>query len=474
MLVWLGISVVLAAIIVAGPWAMAIRIFIFCLPLAGTAVAMVGQDPIVVPLVVSVALGLRYVLSLFDKSFREEALVLLSREPWLLGFIGYAVVSGFLFPRLFEGQTEVFRVINAFTILLPLTAQNVSIAQIAYLVLGGISFFAVRHAVFKLGPAPAIQAFLAQALVLTTIGLMQAAAGFAGIGFDLRWVVNNEGATIHVGAREGNFSRVTSVFLEASAFAAWGAPALALALFLMVNRVYFVTSATVVAVLGLALIVSTSATAYGGLAIVALAFTLAVLLDTDPARRRFGLALLAVAGAVGAGIVVAIFSADSGPLYELQRIIDAQIFGKSLSSSGIERGSWASASFQAGFDTFLLGVGYGALRGSGIASVLFGGVGVIGCVLIVMFIAPKIVDGFRRNLNAESAMGSASALALLPAAAVLLISSTDLGPWHLFWTFAAVGVAVRERSLVLERLSKQRAPDWAPAPETGPVLGQRS
>lgn len=472
MLVWLGISVVLAAVVLVGPWRWAIMTLVFFLPFAGTAVAMVGPDPILVPLVLSVAIGLRYCVSLFSKEFREEALILLSREPWLLAFLAYAIVSGLFFPRLFEGETSVFTLSGGMFVLMPLGPSHVSIPQIAYLLLAAIVFFAIRHAVFKFGPAPAVLALLAQAIAIGSLGALQVLFGLVGAPLDLSWIVNNEGAAIIVNAIEGGFLRVTGIFVEASAFAMWGACALGLALFLLINRIYFRACLVVAMILGPVMLLSTSATAYGGLAILALTFSVFVALDRDPKRRAIGLAILTALAVIALIVLGLIFTTDYGPLYQLRLVLEAQIFGKGYSPSGVERGAWAAAAFQNGFDTFGLGAGYGAVRGSGIASTLFGAVGIVGCFFFVMYLAPKAWEALGKARGREMHMGAACGMAMVPAFGVMLISATSIGPWDLFWCLAAVTVASYERGLVLERLSG-RIDQSSQAPEpTGSALGR--
>ncbi len=449
MAVWLAVSLIMALVILAAPWRWALGAFLFWTPFSGTAVAIIGGDPILVPLIVCVALTLRYAFSLFDRSFREEALILLSREGWLVAFLAYAVVSGLLFPRLFAGETSSFTNINGRFVLLPLGPGHMSIAQIGYLTLAVTSFFAVRHVVFRVGPAAAVLALLAQVVFIGGLGFLQATLGLVGVSVPVEWVVTNEAATLLLNIVEGGFARVTGVFTEASAYAAWGVGAFGMMVFLYLNRIMPQTNLVLSAILGLTLVLSTSSTAYGGLAVLVLAFAFVVAFDADPRRKERGMMLLGLGAAVGIGLIVMIVIAESGPLYRLRLLLDSAIFGKQYSMSALERGAWADAAFQSGLDTYLLGAGYGAVRSSGVGQMLFGAVGVIGTALFVLFLAPKLLLALRPCRSPEAAVAAAAALALAPAFGVLLVSSSDLGLWNVFWYYAAIAIGSWERSVVM-------------------------
>lgn len=462
MVVWLGISIVLAAIVLAAPWRWAIGVFLFFTPFNATAVAMVGVDPILIPFVLSVSLCLRYALSLGDRDMREEALLIFGKEGWLLGFVGYCVVSGLLFPRLFEGQAQVFRLeSDAFWVLMPLSPKNISLAQIVYLLLGALPFLILRHVIDRVGPASAILALVLQAIFIGGMGFLQAVFGLGGIVVPVEWIVNNLGATLLVGVSEGSFSRVTGIFTEASSFGAWGVGALGLLVMLFLNRILPLTTLALAAMLAFTLLLSTSSTAYGGLAVLALAFAVTVGLDGDPKRRERGLVILALGGAIAVAVVLLIFTADYGPLYALRLLLEGAIFGKQYSLSALERGAWANSAFQAGIDTFLLGAGYGAVRSSGVLALLFGAVGVPGLILITMFLAPKVALAMKRVNGPDAAVASACGFAVIPAIGVLAISASDLAVWNMFWYYAAVAAAAGARAA-------RTAPIPSPAPAAEP------
>jgi len=445
-LIWMAISVVLACVVLFAPWRWAIGVFLFFIPFNATAVAMIGIDPILVPLVLCLALVLRYGLSLTDRELREEALELIGKEGWLLAFLGYCIVSGLLFPRLFEGEAQVYRNESNVFVLMPLGPQNISVAQIAYLALGGLCFLALRHAVYRVGPASAIFAFVLQAALIGGLGLLQALFGLVGVKIPVDWVVNNEGATLMIGQADAGFARVTGVFTEASSFAGWAIGALALMLFLFLNRILLVTTGVLTAMLVFTLLLSTSSTAYGGLGILALVTAIAVGMDADPRRKDRGLVLLALGGVIGASLLLLIFTADYGPMYSLRLLLEGAIFGKQYSMSALERGQWASSAFQAGFDTYLLGAGYGAVRSSGVGALLFGAVGIPGVIMFALFLAPKFALGFQRVRGPDTAAAAACAVAIAPSLGVLMISGSDLGLWSLFWYYAAVAVGAANRA----------------------------
>lgn len=460
-LIWLGIAAILAAVIVMAPWRWALGVFLFWVPFSGTAVLMLGDDPVLLPLVLSVALLGRYVVSLADPVMRDQAVALIGRERWLWVFLAFATVSGILFPLLFAAETQTFQLQAGAWVLMPLGAQSVSLVQIAYLLLGGLTFFAVRHLVLRVGPAAAIAALVAQAGCIGALGFFQAVVGMGGVTVPTDWVANNAGAVLHLGLLTDGFARVTGVFVEASYFATWGAAALALCFFLLLNRIMPRVTLALTLMLTFTMLVSTSTTAYAGLLLVGGAYVLTVFLDSDPGRRTVGLLLFAFGLLTVIAVIALALSAESGPLFRIRELIDAAVFGKFNSASMAERSAWTNAAIQSGFDTYLLGAGYGAVRSSGIIGLLFGGVGVIGTALFLVFIGPKIMIAFKRRLTVDSGAAAACAIALIPAIGVLAVSASELSFWHMFWCLSAVAASAQERAEAV-------ASYWRTAPQAPP------
>ncbi|MET0183699.1 MAG: hypothetical protein ABW199_12525 [Caulobacterales bacterium] len=456
MIVWLAIGACLAAVVATAPLRWAAAVVVFTLPLAGTAVLMLGAEPLLLPLVVTLGFLARHGFSLLIPNVRAQFMGILVSDLPMVGFVVYCVVSGALFPKLFAGATLVTP--QAYGMPTPLSAANISYPQIIYLFAGAYLYLALRQTMMRVGMAPFMYALIAQAAVFGGIGLVQAGLGLGGIQLPLGWILNNQGYAILSGNMQGGFARVNSVFVEASSFAVWGTGMLAFCYALFVSGIRPILMFCLTCMLGVVLLLSTSSTAYAGILFVGAFALILAMLDSDTARRDRGLILLAVVGLLGALAAVVVFSADSGFAGQLRAMIETMTVGKSTSWSAYERSMWARMSVQNALDTWMLGIGYGAGRGSGIFTTLFGLIGAPGMILFAMVMAPLVMRAFKRPKTGEEAVMSSGALALAATLAAMGVASPDLSLSNIFWVFLAVAAAP-----LAHRVPQPAAPSAPPA-----------
>jgi hypothetical protein len=438
MIVWLAIGLALAALAAVAPLKWAAAVVIVVLPFVGTALYMVGGDPIVLPLVVSLGFLARHAATLLNRQIRGQFFSLLSGDLPLVGFAGYCVVSGVLFPRVFAGQTMV---VPQFGLAATLGPEHASYVQIVYLLLAVWLFWALRHAMLRKGMEFVVLAIMAQVVLIGGFGLVQALLGLVNVVVPVGWIVNNAGYALLTQTQIAGFSRVTSIFVEASFYAVWATGALAFCYALYVNRILPRLNLALAAMIALTMVLSTSTTAYVGLLVVGALGLGYALFDTDQRRQQRSVVMVFAGGVLALILAVLVFTAQDGFLLALRNMIEEMTIRKSETGSGIERARWAQSALQNAADTYYLGAGYGAVRSSGLIFQLIGTVGAPGLILFVVAMGGLVAQAFRRPRTGEGAVVAAGGFALIAIMGAMAAASPDLGLSSMMWVFAALAAA---------------------------------
>jgi hypothetical protein len=327
---------------------------------------------------------------------------------WLLLTVIYSTFTAYLMPRIFAGQTMIFAVRAQTSFSIPLIPATSNLTQSIYF-LGDIVCFTViygfastwrgHRVVGKAAMACATVNLIFAALDIVTY-LTNTAELFAPIRNATYSMLND--------SEIAGFKRIVGSFTEASAFGA-----ITLGYFAFTGKLWlqgiYPRSSGILALLSLmALVFSTSTTAYVGLAVLLSLCYLETLIQAfwKPITRYMTFFL------VGAPLIVLVSITmiamnDSASSY-VQSLLNTMVLNKMSTESGVERSSWNKQAMQNFFDTFGLGAGNGSVRAS---SILFGipaSLGVVGTLLFAVFFAklflgkPKgiqfgrVDDAFRR------------------------------------------------------------------------------
>lgn len=438
--IWLGIGCLLSAIVMIGPLRWAMGIVAFTIPMAATMVMQLGADPITLPVLTSVAFCLRHATTLVTKAQREIFVALLGRELPLLLLLAYCLVSGVLFPRLFAGQAAVPAqdfTRDGYAILGP---HLVSFAQLGYFLVATYLYVAMRQSILRVGVGGLLVGILLQTLAFGGMGFLQAILGLVGVEFPVDWLVTNNIYGLLTTLEERGFVRVTAGFVEASAWGTWAAGALGFCYALFINRLYSWTTAILGGCCAVAMLLSTSGSAYAGLVFMAVIALVLMTLDPSSQRRLRTLLIMVIGGLAFAFVAAAILSAEPGQgfLGDLRYMLEETTLRKQYSSSAIERGQWADAGMKAGFDTYLLGAGYGTVRASGIIPTLFGAIGLPGLILLAFFLFGCLRSLFKHPKTKADAVQFGAAFALAAGFGPLLASGTGLELASMIWIYAAI------------------------------------
>jgi transposase len=374
--------------------------------------------------------------------------------------LAYAVVSALIFPRLFAGQTTVFVPSQGAIVETILRPVSGNLNQVGYFCVGIMSFFAVsvlllRHHDFRSMKA----GFLTFATLIAILGLVDLFGKAAGAG-DLLAPLRTANYALLVDVQVEGFWRIVGGHPEASGFAAANLVALAF------TFSYWRTTGSrpvlaLWSVLLFLLVLSTSTTAYAGLAVLLLIFGFSWLwrLLTGGLSRR-DMALLLVVW-VGSATVLGFLLFGEGRLDPAARLIETTLLEKADTDSGSERFYWNQKSWMAFLDTHGLGVGLGSSRASSSFVAILSQLGVAGALLFGL----AFIDIARRPVRRPPKLAHAELVALceaLRSAGVAIIvagaiSSGGADPGILFYIILAgllVGRARLSESAIQKGLRK--------------------
>lgn len=410
---------------------------------------------------------------------------------WLAMMTLWAVMTGFVMPRLFYGTFEVY----------PLGIQN-SLGIIAPIPVGPVSSN-MTQSVYFIGN---LIAFLMTAGLARSHGLLRSAAfgilvativnlafvlidqlTFAIGRSDLLDFMRNAGYGQLFHATVLGMKRITGTFPEASSFAGFGIGLFAFSLRLWRGGVFTKLSGPLAAVMFATLILSTATTAYVALA----AFLPLVYANTfsglDPelprnrsarARRGILFALVPV-GALSLATLYAIKPDMFSGIADFFREAVLSKVSSALESpsapvfndSGGERSRWNMAGLQVIASSYGLGAGLGSVRTSSFLIGLPANIGILGAILFALFFASlfrRIRPARGEPSHPESiqiAAAARSALLAVFIAAAASAGTADLG--IMFYIYAGLASAS-----VFQTVSFDRTGTTAPLPE--PYLPTRT
>jgi hypothetical protein len=342
---------------------------------------------------------------------------------WLLATVAYSVLSAYFMPRLFAGQTTIFAVRNQDGYAMPLAPAMSNVTQSIYFI-GDLVCFLLLY-----GYAGSRQG----RRVLGDAAIWCAAfnLGFAALDLttyftnttELLSFIRNANYALLNDQEVAGFKRIVGSFTEASSFGG-----MTLGYFAFTSRLWLldirprVTS--ILSVLSLlALLFSTSTTAYVGLAVYLLFSYVQVLVGArrKPLNLHMSLFLFVAPFVLVCGIII--IAMNDAYWASLQDLLDTLVFNKMSTSSGIERSLWNSQALQNFFDTFGFGVGNGSVRASSFPVGVLASLGFIGALMFAMFFL-KILFG---NTGGSDPLDEAYRQAAKYACIAWLITATIAG-----------------------------------------------
>ena len=380
----------------------------------------------------------------------------LTRPPslFLICFAVYAAIASTLLVRIFAGEFMVFPMNvtttgTAVSVLFPSTMKPLApgmsnIAQTLYIFLSCGFFIA------------ALAVFLRRSPQVGETGLVLAASLNIGVGvLDLMSLdallsaIRTADYSLGNEHRLGGFSRVIGGYAEASAFGATSA-----AFFGYFTMSFLIGQKLPHGLLAFGSMVCTVLSFSSSGLVAAAAGALAIILHLGVyfgagMGRAFGHWF--VIGLAGTAVVLVLSMLLPGVPETVSDVLDRLLLSKQLSMSGMERGAWAEAGFDAFRQTFGLGAGAGSLRANGLVSTVLGSLGIPGALALAGFLVTALMAPSRFRDTEERRMFYAARILSLTLLSAMLLSATTPDPTLFLMVATAISVAVRTRATEVAR-----------------------
>jgi hypothetical protein len=370
---------------------------------------------------------------------------------WLVLFTFYGTAAALIMPHIFAGSLDVFPmrppdVTDPFYTE-PLQPSSQNITACVYLI-GALMIALAAWCTCRIqgGINTVIAALVWVSWLHIALGIIAAVA--RGTPFDAVLDVFRNASYAQLNQDADGFIRISGLFPETSAFAAFGYGLFAINAELWLRSIRPKATGPVALALFAILFVSTSSTAYFGLAIYVLFFVLRTLLIPGATRWPKLRAVLMCAGglAILTAILVAAMPALSQSIFD---VILQMTVNKSGSESGAQRLFWTMQGFDAFRISWGLGVGPGSYRSSSVLIAILGTMGIIGGATFLLHLN-RVLQPARRSTWEETdspadtvggAFAIAALLSLIPAA----VGSSSPHPDVLFCIFSGAALAVRPK-----------------------------
>lgn len=381
----------------------------------------------------------------FQTAFDIRRLGLLS------AFFVVAIITTLFMPRYFAWQVEIvpMRALSGQPDLLQPTTQNVS--QLIYLGISVAAVFAFARLLQSSGMREhALKAICLGSAIAVITGSLDLATRWFPIGPVLEPFRTATYALL-TDVEVLDTKRVVGLTPEASSYGALCIGFLSSLYFfrraMPKSKLRDVFVPALMALLALFVWLSTSSSAYLGLAVLAALMGLDWLARAAVSnrnllwRRDLIIEFWAAFGMVAFALLVVI--AEPSLLDPITNMIDEVVFQKAHSQSFEERSMWTAISFQAFIDTYGLGVGMGGTRASNAVVAVLSNVGVLGAILYYGFVVQSMMRRSDPGDSDGSAMMSAARWALIPSFFIALTAETtaNFGLFNAFYfsVFSSMG-----------------------------------
>jgi hypothetical protein len=398
-----------------------------------------------------------------------------------LGFLAlYFLVSitvTVIMPRLFAGSVVVLPLANAWeTVYLGPIQQHFT--QTGYVTLSVFTVFAVALMADEPRFAETLlKSILVGSAVCVATGLLDYAASRAGVQDWLSPFRNSQYAILNKAGAAGGYRRIIGLAPEASAYgeisvAFLSALALCVSLYPK-GRQRVMATITLAALADLAFFTSSS-TAHGGLAVLAVVFAVnlfrRMIVPSSVGRDWLMRELFTGLGLTIVLLGILVFYSDDF-FDPFLRLIQESIFNKPNTGSYHERTHWNEVAWNTIGATMGLGVGLGSTRTSNVYVAIITNTGLLGSAFIGIFLIQTLCrrPNWRTPMLAE--LMPALKLSLLPEMAMLGVAAPapDFGMWVAVVLGALAGTAMlRPANRFVGQTGVARAPNRLPRLESRP------
>lgn len=377
----------------------------------------------------------------------------LRTNGFLIVFALYGALSAFIMPHLFAGAIAVTPLrpgaVRQLYEAAPLHFSSQNITTAVYLTGTLIAGIGATIGAARPGSSSVIvRTGIAIAIAHAILGFISIIV--AGTPLDAIVEFFRNGNYAQLDQSIGGLNRMNGIWPEASGFAAYGSAWMIFMTELWLRDIERRQTGFAALLLALALLISTSSTAYvalGGYSAILL-LRMAVVPGSIGLRKALTLAAVAFTGAV---IVLTAVTLNAEALERFGRILSIMTVEKTDSFSGKQRLYWAMQ----GLDAFLasagLGIGAGSFRSSSLITAIIGSMGVIGitCFLshLVRAFMPLRATTHAARVTGATAVGAAASwtamLMLMPAA----VASPSPDPGVMWAVFSGLALGLRGQAM---------------------------
>jgi hypothetical protein len=373
------------------------------------------------------------------------------RPIWVLcSLMVYAVVGAWLFPRLFSGQTSAFvqsrtrqGVIEA-----SLAPVSANISQSAYFILGGLTAIALCALLLHKDRISQVRrGFFLWCFLHAGMGLLDLIGKLIGAG-DVLMPIRTASYAMLTHTSEAGFWRIAGSYSEASAFGSVSLACLSFC-YLYWRKTRSLLARWLSLVLLILVLLSTSSTAYVGLAVLGLPVAFSIVHSFLVGRFAKDEILMISLLSIGIFGILAISLYDRGILDPIVQLIDSTVINKSNSASGQERTYWNIKSLQSFVDTSGLGIGFGSSRASSWPIAVISQLGLVGSAMmaVLLIVVARGLGGLAPYVDPETdAVVSSVRACALAGIVAASIASGSADPGMLFFIALAVISATRVRA----------------------------
>lgn len=297
---------------------------------------------------------------------------------WLLVTLIYSIFTAIAYPRLFAGMTDVFAVRTTTYALEPLAPTTANFTQSVFFTADFMCFFVFSgYLGASNGRKVLAKAALACATLNLVFGLLDLVTYWTNTT-ELLGFIRNSNYRMLNDTEVAGFKRIVGSFTEAASFGSMTLGYFAFCTTLWLRGFHPRLTFALAALSLVALVFSTSTTAYVGLSILLLLLYLQNLyrlfFQSVPRQTVFFLVAAPIAALI---VVVGVALNDAASLY-IQNILDTIVFNKLATESGVERSAWIRQALQNFLDTSGFGAGNGSLRASSLLAAMVASLGVFG------------------------------------------------------------------------------------------------
>jgi hypothetical protein len=376
----------------------------------------------------------------------------LRANGFLIVFAFYGVISAFIMPSLFAGAIAVTPLrpgaVRQLYEAAPLHFSSQNITTAVYLMGTLVAGIGATIGAARQGAAPTIvRTGIAIAVVHALLGFISILV--AGTALETAVEFFRNGNYAQLDQSIAGLSRMNGIWPEASGFAAYGSAWMIFMTELWLRDIERRRTGTAALLLGLALLISTSSTAYVTLSGYGAILLLRMILL--PGSIRLGKILALGAVAFGAALVILVaITLDAQVLEQFSHILAVMTVEKTESFSGMQRLYWAMQGLDAFVASAGLGIGAGSFRSSSLIMAIIGSMGLIGIVCFIGHVLqgfmPLRASTYVCETTGKTAVGAAASwtalLMLMPAA----VASPSPDPGVMWAVFAGLALGLRAQA----------------------------